>query len=32
MKDLLSDLNPIQQEAVKQTEGAVFILAGVSSG
>ncbi|MCR4324638.1 MAG: UvrD-helicase domain-containing protein [Candidatus Curtissbacteria bacterium] len=32
MKDLLSDLDKSQQEAVKQTDGAVLILAGAGSG
>lgn len=32
MKDLLSDLDPAQIEAVKQTEGSVLILAGAGSG
>lgn len=32
MPDLLSDLNPIQQQAVKQTKGPILILAGAGSG
>lgn len=32
MPDLLSDLNPIQQKAVKQTSGPILILAGAGSG
>src|SRR3990172_12654486 len=32
MKNLLKDLDPVQQEAVKQTDGPVLILAGAGSG
>ncbi len=32
MPDLLDDLNPIQQKAVKQTNGPILILAGAGSG
>jgi len=30
--DFLNDLNPIQAQAVKTTEGAVMIIAGAGSG
>src|SRR4051812_44255557 len=32
MPDLLSELNPIQQQAAKATEGPMLILAGAGSG
>lgn len=32
MKDILKDLNNIQQEAVKQTDGPVMVIAGAGSG
>lgn len=32
MKDILKDLNDIQQEAVKQTDGPIMVIAGAGSG
>jgi len=32
VKNILKDLNPIQQEAVRQTDGPVLVIAGAGSG